>query len=75
MWTPYPAVIFRATYWTHFWNIVQKESHILPLKWTYHTLETLAMEVFTKHGCRLLKEVVLRQVLIFLVSIFVTFLK
>jgi hypothetical protein len=46
----YLQVIFRATYWIRFWNILQKECNRSPLKWARRTLETLAMEVFAKHG-------------------------
>ena len=42
-------VIFRATYLTRLWNILQKENRST-LKWACRILETLATEVFAKHG-------------------------
>jgi hypothetical protein len=46
----YLQVIFRATYWTRFWSTMQKNRNKQLLKWVCRTLETMAMEIFAKHG-------------------------
>jgi hypothetical protein len=46
----YLQVIFRATYWTRFWSTMQKNRNKQLLKWVCRTLETVAMEIFAKHG-------------------------
>jgi len=46
----YLQVVFRATYWTRFWIALQKKNDKPLLKWACRMMETVAMEIFAKHG-------------------------
>jgi hypothetical protein len=46
----YLQVIFKATYWTRFWSLLQKEEDRLSVKMGCRIIETAAMEVFARHG-------------------------
>ena len=51
----YLQVVFRTTYWTRFWITLQKKNDKPFLKWACRMMETLAMEIFAKHGWSSLK--------------------
>ncbi|WVZ88012.1 hypothetical protein U9M48_034574, partial [Paspalum notatum var. saurae] len=44
------TVTFKATYWTRHWISLQNKAKRSLLKWACRSLETIAMEVFAKHG-------------------------
>jgi len=46
----YLQVIFKTTYWTRFWSLLQKEEDRHSVKIGCRTIETAAMEVFARHG-------------------------
>ena len=48
--------VFRVTYWTRFWNALQKKNDKPFLKWARRMTETVAMEIFAKHGWSSLKK-------------------
>jgi hypothetical protein len=48
----YLQVIFRRTYWTRFWTLLQKEEDRQFINEGCRTIETAAMEVFVRHGWR-----------------------
>ncbi|WVZ53651.1 hypothetical protein U9M48_004560 [Paspalum notatum var. saurae] len=43
-------VVFRGTYWTKFWSLLQKEEGKNHLKWACRLSEKVAFEVFAKNG-------------------------
>jgi hypothetical protein len=43
-------VLFRGTYWTRFWSMLQKEEDQPLMKMGCNTIEAVAMEVFARHG-------------------------
>jgi hypothetical protein len=45
----YLQTIFRKTYWTRFWSLLQKEEDRHLVKIGCRTIETVAMEVFARH--------------------------
>jgi hypothetical protein len=47
----YLQVIFKGTYWTRFWTLLQKEDRQF-IKEGCRTIETAAMEMFVRHGWR-----------------------
>jgi hypothetical protein len=47
----YLQVIFKGTYWTRFWTLLQKEDRQF-IKEDCRTIETAAMEMFVRHGWR-----------------------
>jgi len=46
----YLQAIFMGTYWTRFWSLLQKEEDRHLMKMGCKTIETVAMEVFARHG-------------------------
>jgi hypothetical protein len=46
----YLQAIFRGTYWTRFWSLLQKEEDRHLVKMGCRTIETVAMELFARHG-------------------------
>jgi hypothetical protein len=48
----YLQVIFRGTYWTRTWSLLQKEEDRQIIMMGCRNLETTAMEVFARHGWR-----------------------
>jgi len=48
----YLQVIFRGTYWTRSWSLLQKEEDRHLIKMGCTTIEIIAMEVFTRNGRR-----------------------
>jgi hypothetical protein len=49
----YLQLIFREIYWTRSWSLLQKEEDCHIMKMGCTTIETIAMEVFPRHGWRL----------------------
>ena len=45
-------VIFRGTYWTRSWSLLLNEDDRHMMKMGCTTIETVAMEVFARHGWR-----------------------
>ena len=45
----YLQVIFKATYWTRFWSLLQKEEDRRSVKIGCRAIETVAMEVFARY--------------------------
>jgi hypothetical protein len=45
-------IIYRGTHWTRMWSLFQKEEKRSTLKDACRLLETLMMNIFTKHGWR-----------------------
>jgi len=48
----YLQVVFRGTYWTRSWSLLQKEEDRQIMKMGCRNIETTAMEVFARHGWR-----------------------
>jgi len=46
----YLQVIFRGTYWTRSWSLLQKEEDRHSMKMGCRSIETIAMEVFARYG-------------------------
>jgi hypothetical protein len=48
----YLQFIFRGIYWTRSWSLLQKEEDRHMMKMGCKTIETITMEVFSRHGWR-----------------------
>lgn len=48
----YLQVIFRGTYWTKSWSLLQKEEDRQKMKMGCRIIETTAMKVFARYGWR-----------------------
>jgi hypothetical protein len=48
----YLQVIFRGTYWTRYWSLLQKEEDRQMIMMGCRSIETTAMEIFTRYGWR-----------------------
>jgi hypothetical protein len=45
----YLQVIFKVTYWTRSWTLLQEEEDRLLMKASFKTIESAVMEVFARH--------------------------
>jgi hypothetical protein len=48
----YLQVIFKESYWTRSWSLLQKEEDRQMMKMGCRNIETAVMEVFARHGWR-----------------------
>jgi hypothetical protein len=48
----YLQVIFRGTYWTRYWSLLQKEEDRQMIMMGCRSIETTAMEIFARYGWR-----------------------
>jgi hypothetical protein len=48
----YLQVIFRGTYWTWYWSLLQKEEDRQMIMMGCRSIETTAMEIFARHEWR-----------------------
>jgi hypothetical protein len=48
----YLQVIFRRTYWTRSWSLLQKEEDCQMMKMGHRNIETTTIEVFARHDWR-----------------------
>jgi hypothetical protein len=55
----YLQVIFRGTYWTRSWSLLQKEEDRQKIKMGCRIIETTTMEVFARYGWRFSNRVAL----------------